>query len=157
MEPTFRVAKVPDVDTVLVLMRELFYEDRLPDQRAFDSTRARSALADLVNERSRGMVWLICDGDAAVGYLVLTFGYSLEFHGKDAFIDEFYIRPTHRGRGWGTRAMGHAETVAQSEHVRAIHLEVGRQNRAAQVLYRKLGYADHDRYLMTKWIDPGAQ
>ncbi len=154
MEPTFRVARVTDLDTVLVLMHELFLEDRLPDQRAFDSFRARSALTDLINDPSRGTVWLICDADAAVGYLALTFGYSLEFHGRDAFIDEVYIRPSHRGQGWGTRALGHAETIARSQNVRAIHLEVGRRNTAAQALYRKLGYADHDRYLMTKWIEP---
>ena len=153
MEPAFRIAQATDVDAVLVLMHELFIEDRLPDQHAFDANRARSALKDLINDRSRGGVWLICDGNAAVGYLALTFGYSLEFHGRDAFIDELYIRSTHRGRGWGTRAIGHAETIAQSENVRAIHLEVGRQNRGAQALYRKLGYVDHDRYLMTKWIE----
>ena len=143
-----------DLDTVLALMQELFLEDRLPDQRPFDSSRARPALKDLVNDPSRGSVWLICDGDAAVGYLALTFGYSLEFHGRDAFIDELYIRPSHRGRGWGSRAMGHAEAIAQSKNIRAIHLEVGHRNVAAQAFYRKKGYTDHDRYLMTKWIKP---
>jgi hypothetical protein len=54
MKPTFRVARVTDLGTVLVLMRELFLEDRLPDQRAFASARARSALTDLVNDPSLG-------------------------------------------------------------------------------------------------------
>jgi len=150
----FRIAKVTDLDTVLQFMQELLVEDQLPDQRAFDASRARSALENLVNDPSRGRVLLICDGDAAVGYLALTFGYSLEFHGRDAFIDEFYIRRSHRGRGWGARAMRHAETIARSENIRALHLEVGRHNVAAQAFYRKLGYADHDRYLMTRWIAP---
>jgi ribosomal protein S18 acetylase RimI-like enzyme len=152
IDPTFRVAQESDLDTVLALMQDLSREDPLPDQRALDSFRARSALTELVNDPSRGAVWLICDGDAPVGYLALTFGYSLEFHGRDAFIDELYIRPAHRGRGWGTRAMSHAETVARTANVRAVHLEVGRRNVAAQAFDRKVGYADHDRYLMTKWI-----
>jgi ribosomal protein S18 acetylase RimI-like enzyme len=141
-----------DLDAVLVLMEELFLEDRLPDQRAFDASDARSALRDLLTDPAQGRLWLICDGDAAVGYLALTFGYSLEYHGPDAFIDELYIRPSHRGRGWGTRAMGHAEATARSKGIRALHLEVGHRNVAAQAFYRKLGYADHERYLMTKWI-----
>lgn len=139
---------------VLALMHELFVEDSLPDQRAFDSQRARAAVVDLVNNPSYGCVWLLCEERAVVGYLALTFGYSLEFHGRDAFIDELYVRPSYRGRGWGTRAMEHAEIFAQSEKVRAIHLEVGRHNIAAQELYRRSGYADHDRYLMTKWVIP---
>lgn len=152
MEPTFRVAQTADIDTVLALMQELFLEDRLPDQRGFDAFRARSAIINLFNEPAYGGICLICDGDAVVGYLALTFGYSLEFHGRDAFIDELYIRPTHRGRGWGTRAMEHAEGIAKSVNIRAIHLEVGRKNIAAQGFYRKNGYTDHDRYLMTKWL-----
>lgn len=151
-DPTFRVARESDLDTVLTFMEELSRQDQLPDQRAFDPVRAKSALTVLVNDPSRGTVWLICDGDAPVGYFALTFGYSLEFHGRDAFIDEIYIRPTYRGHGWGTRAMSLAEAVALTANVRAVHLEVGRGNIAAQAFYRKAGYADHDRYLMTKWI-----
>jgi len=124
MEPMFRIAKVTDLDTVIQFMQELLVEDQLPDQRAFDASRARSALENLVNDPSRGRVLLICDGDAAVGYLALTFGYSLEFHGRDAFIDELYIRRSHRGRGWGARAMRHAETIARSENIRALHSEL---------------------------------
>jgi hypothetical protein len=88
---------VIDLDPVLVLMHELFLEDRLPDQRAFDSARARSALEDLTNDSSRGGLWLICDGDMAVGYVALTFGYSLEFYGRDAFIDEIYVQHSIEG------------------------------------------------------------
>ncbi|HYS78429.1 MAG TPA: hypothetical protein VEO94_06295 [Candidatus Dormibacteraeota bacterium] len=36
--------------------------------------------------------------------------------------------------------------------VRALHLEMERGNVAAQALYRRHGFADHDRYLMTRWI-----
>jgi ribosomal protein S18 acetylase RimI-like enzyme len=143
-----------DLDTVLTFMRALFDEDRLPDQRPFDAVRARLALTGLLADPSQGAVWLICDGAVPVGYLALTYGYSLEFHGRDAFVDELYIGPAYRGRGWGTRAMEHAEIAARSANARAIHLEVGRGNTAAQGLYRKIGYADHDRYLMTKWIAP---
>jgi GNAT superfamily N-acetyltransferase len=41
----------------------------------------------------------------AVGYIVLTFGYSLEYLGRDAFIDEFYLRESYRGRRWGRRTL----------------------------------------------------
>ncbi len=36
--------------------------------------------------------------------------------------------------------------------VRALHLEVERENVEAQALYRRIGYKDHDRYLLTKWV-----
>jgi ribosomal protein S18 acetylase RimI-like enzyme len=152
MEPTFRVMQTTEIDTVVGLMQELFIQDPLPDRLPFDAVGARSALQGLIRDSSYGRLSLICDGETIVGYLVLTFGYSLEFYGRDAFIDELYIRATHRGRGWGTRAMAHAESVARSENIRAIHLEVGRHNTALE-FYRRIGYVNHERYLMTKWID----
>src|ERR1700732_596190 len=114
MEPTFRVAQVADIDTVVAAMRELFVEDPLPDQHPFDTARARSALEELVGNPSYGRAWLICDEEMVVGYLLRPFGYSLEFPGRDAFVDEVFIRPSHRGRGWGTLAMKHAESHAKS-------------------------------------------
>jgi len=36
--------------------------------------------------------------------------------------------------------------------VKALHLEVERTNTAAQAFYRKIGFKDHSRYLMTKWL-----
>lgn len=152
MKPTLRVVQKADIDTVLVLMHELSVQDRLPDQRPLDFVRARSALEELVSNPSYGRTWLIYDGDMVVGYLVLTFGYSLEFHGRDAFIDELFIRASHRGRGWGTRAMEQAESTSKALNIRAVHLEVGHGNTRAQEFYSKMGYTNHERHLMTKWI-----
>ena len=36
----------------------------------------------------------------------------------------------------------------------ALHLEVERTNAAGQTLYRKFGFEDHDRYLMSRRIAP---
>jgi ribosomal protein S18 acetylase RimI-like enzyme len=36
--------------------------------------------------------------------------------------------------------------------VHTLHLEVERKNVRAHHLYRKMGFEDHDRYLMTKWL-----
>ena len=102
-----------------------------------------------------GGVWLIRSGASAVGYVVLTLGYSIEFRGRDAFLDELYLRPEARGRGAGRKALEFVEGVCRSLGVRALHLEVERANAGAQALYRKAGFVDPDRYLMTKWVGPG--
>ena len=128
------------------MMRDFYEAEGLE----FDPSASSGALATLIQNPALGRVVLLRDGDATAGYFVLALGYSLEFHGRDAFIDELYLSNQYRGRGWGLRAMEHAEEVAQVLGVRALHLEVNRSNEAAQSLYRKLGYRDHDRYLMTK-------
>jgi ribosomal protein S18 acetylase RimI-like enzyme len=76
----------------------------------------------------------------------------LEFQGRNGLIDELYIRASHPGQGIGTSALKFVEGVCPSLGIHALHLEVDRKNTAAQGLYRKVGFEDHDRYLMSKWI-----
>src|SRR5215468_4935997 len=148
-EPSFRLAIESDAETILEMMRDYYAFDG----HAFDPPRARVALLTFLREPSYGRAWLILDGDAFVGYIVLTLGYSLEYLGRDAFIDEFYLRESHRGRGWGKQALAFVEDEALSLGVRSIHLEVVRRNTGAKEVYRRSGYSDHDHYLMTKWIE----
>ncbi len=151
MEPAFRIATEADADLLLAMMREYYAYDG----HAYDQTRARVALLTFLCEPSFGRAWLICEQRTPVGYIVLTFGYSLEYLGRDAFIDEFYLRPSHRGLGWGRKTLEYVEDQARANEVRSIHLEVVRQNSTAKEVYRRAGYADHDHFLMSKWIERG--
>jgi GNAT superfamily N-acetyltransferase len=151
VDPTFRLAAEADADTLLAMMREYYAYDG----HAYDATRARLALLDFLREPSFGRAWLICDRNTPVGYIVLTFGYSLEYLGRDAFIDEFFLIPAYRGRGWGRATLAFIEEAARTSGVRAIHLEVVRANTTAKEVYRRSGYSDHSHHLMSKWIERG--
>ena len=151
MPPAVRLATDQDAEIILKMMREYYAFDG----HAFDEDRARQALLAILREPSYGRAWLICDGTASVGYVVLTLGYSLEYCGRDAFLDEFYIRETHRGRGWGGLALQFVEERARALQVRAIHLEVVRANASAKEFYRRNGYVDHQHSLLSKWIEQG--
>jgi GNAT superfamily N-acetyltransferase len=148
MEALFRIANASDTPALLELMREYYAFDHLP----FDEAAIRPALAALLDNDSFGRAWLIEDGGTALGYVVLTLGYSLEYHGRDAFVDELYIREAYRGRGLGRLTLELLEATCRELGVQALHLEVDRANTVAQEVYRRAGYEDNDRYLMNKWI-----
>ena len=148
METTFTTAALGDIPTLLRFMREYYEFDHLP----FDEQVAQTALERIVGDDALGRVWLIRYVDEPIGYLVLTLGYSLEYGGRDAFIDEVYIRSSHRGKGIGSAALAFAEEQCRVSGVRALHLEVERANTNAYGVYRKFGFVDHDRYMMTKLI-----
>jgi len=146
MTPSLRLAAPQDVPVLLELMRAFYLEDDHP----FLEEKARAALLGLVREPAHGRVWLIEEDGAIVGYAAVTFGYSLEFLGRDAFVDELFVRPEKRGAGLGRFALEHAEAECRAAGIGALHLEVGRRNDAAQRLYRQAGFADRSNYLMTK-------
>jgi diamine N-acetyltransferase len=147
-DPQFRLAVESDADILLPFMREYYAFDG----HGFDEAKARLALTTLLRDASLGRAWLILDGDAPVGYVVLCFGYSLEWLGRDAFIDEFYLREEFRGRGWGRAAMAFVEDAARAAGIRTLYLEVVRENAAALKIYRSMGYHEHESTFLSKWI-----
>jgi ribosomal protein S18 acetylase RimI-like enzyme len=141
-------AQAGDLDQIIALMRAYYAFDGL----VFDEPAARGTVNRLLADPTCGRVYLIRVDGAVAGYAVLVLGFSVEFHGRDAFVDELYLREAYRGRGLGPRVLAFLEDVCRSLEVRALHLEVERHNTAAQSVYRRVGFVDHDRYLMTKRI-----
>ena len=146
----FREATLQDEAAFVPMMHAL--DEHEPYAIHFDESAVRSAFHQFLSLPAFGRVWLLYDGPALVGYIVLTIGFSFEFHGHDAFIDELYIAPDHRRRGYGRQALAIVEQKAQEMGVNAIHLEVDHGNDPALELYRHSGYRDHHRFLMTKWL-----
>jgi GNAT superfamily N-acetyltransferase len=147
-ETTFHPVARTDIELLLQFVQEYYKFDHL----SFDERVARTALENFIDDPTFGRVWWLSVDNELVGYLILTFGYSIEYGGRDAFIDEVYIRAEYRGQGIGRQAITFAETQCRAWGVQALHLEVERNNTTAHALYRSVGFVDHDRYLMTKRV-----
>lgn len=147
-DPQFRLAVESDADLLLDFMQDYYAFDG----HAYDREKAKSALIPLLRDANLGAAWLIVDDAKPVGYIVLCFGYSLEWLGRDAFVDEFYLCKEYRGRGWGQSTMTFLEEAARDRGVRALHLEVMEQNETALRLYQKLGFRPHKSTFHSKWI-----
>jgi len=146
--PQFRVAEASDAELLLDFMREYYAFDG----HGYDREKARGALVPLLENPNFGRAWLILDGATPVGYAVLCFGYSLEWLGRDAFVDEIYLREAYRDRGWGKQTMDFLENAARELGIRTLHLGVVPGNQRALHLYEKVGFHKHDSTLLSKWI-----
>jgi ribosomal protein S18 acetylase RimI-like enzyme len=107
----------------------------------------RAGLGPLLEGNPYGVVYLIGPPRAPIGYIAICFGWSIEFGGLDAIIDELYIRPGVRGRGIATEALISLPRALSEGGLRAVHLEVDRDNAAAIKLYRRAGFASRDKYM----------
>jgi ribosomal protein S18 acetylase RimI-like enzyme len=129
------------------MVRAYYAEDGL----AFDEQRQGAALAALLEGDPLCLAWLVRLADATVGYVVVTLGFSLESGGRDGFIDELFIVPTARARGIGSQVLALVEREARARNLQRLYLEVGHDN-PARGLYRRAGFVDHQRYLMSKYL-----
>ncbi|MDU8926542.1 GNAT family N-acetyltransferase [Alisedimentitalea sp. MJ-SS2] len=110
-----------------------------------------AALMPLLEGIPHGVAYLIGPRVAPVGYIIISFGYSVEMGGMDGFIDEFFIRERVRGRGMGSEVLLSLLPALESHGIKALHLEVDRDDEAAQRLYQRAGFKPRDKYhLMTR-------
>jgi len=148
MTATLEPARAGNTDLLATMMREYYACDGLH----FDEDVARRAIATLLGDPALGRAYLIIAGGEPVGYTYLTSGYSLEFAGRFALVDELYIREAFRGQGMGAAVMRQLEEHCAVLGFTAIRLEVEIENVGAQRLYKRLGFNAHERHLMTKWL-----
>ena len=111
----------------------------------------RAGVAPLLDGIPHGVVYLIGPPRSPIGYIVITFGWSLEFGGMDGFIDELYIRPGVRRRGVAFETLQKLPKALGDAGLTALHLEVDMANDSAQRLYTRAGFAKRENYqLMTR-------
>lgn len=130
------------------MMRE-FYSQQ---QMQFDEVAASHAVNRALEKPDLAQIYLIFRGTELAGYFALTFCFSLEFHGRFALFDELYLREPFRGQKLGKAVVAFVEDLCKKAGIKAVRLEVGRENQPAQSLYRKSGFAEDARNLMTKWL-----
>ena len=138
------LTSLDDLEWILPLVKA--YHD-FEDVHMSDAGRAAS-VRELLSNSSYGGIWGIYHDGRPVGYLALCTGYSIEFGGQDAFIDEFYIKPDYQGRGVGSKALALIKSEAAKRGLRALHLEVDRSNRTAKRVYAKAQFIERDKYLL---------
>ena len=139
----------------LALLESMVRAYYVEDGHSFDAARQRAALAALVEGEPLGRGWLVMLAGRPVGYAVLTLGFSIEAGGCEGCLDELFLVPEVRGRGVGRRVLGLVEEEARRLGVRRLFLEVEHGNQAG-ALYRRAGFVDHRRHLMSKPLESSA-
>jgi len=143
-QPRLRLAGSEDLPELLPLVRAYHAFENVVQT---DAERA-ATLQPLLADRSLGRIWLIDVDNQPVGYIALCFGYGIEFMGKDAFIDEFFIEESRRGQGIGGMVLAAMCKEAARLGVKGLHLEVARDNLRAKALYEAHGFQSREQFHM---------
>ncbi len=138
---TFTPAQNSDIELLVRLRQEAEAEGQ---------GESRVVLGQVINDGALGRVWLIEADSQPVGYVAITFSYSLEFHGRDALLDELYLHPS--AQAFGEPSLKFAQAQCRALGVNALHAEMERADIPTQQLYHVAGFEDDDSFLMTKWM-----
>jgi ribosomal protein S18 acetylase RimI-like enzyme len=144
----FQLLSDHELPALLELMREFYAQQEM----RFDEPAASLAINRALSNPELAQIYLIFRGAELAGYFALTFCFSLEFHGRFALFDELYLREPFRRQKLGKAVVAFAEDLCKKAGIKALRLEVGRENQPAQSLYRAAGFKEDERNLMTKWL-----
>lgn len=142
MSAALHLAKPDDLSRLLPLVAAFHAEEGLTGSEEARAT----ALTPLLEGSPHGAVYLIGPARAPIGYIIVTFGWSVEFGGLDGFIDEIYIRPGVRGRGVGSEVITALIAMLKSVGMKALHLEVNPSNDQALRLYKRCHFKLRDGF-----------
>ena len=114
------------------------FQDHIGQPR--NAEALEQALSPLLEGTPLGVVYLIGPRRAPVGYIALSFGWSIGFGGLEARISQFWVRTAVRGRGMGGDVLLALVPALAKHGLAAISLELPESDVRAQNLYLRRGF-----------------
>lgn len=141
-----------DRDTFLRLCKDFYCSGAT--NRGYNHEIACSTFDYLMRKHENLWGYLIedCETGAAVGYALLTSYWCNEDGGNVVILDELYIDPCDRHKGYGRHLLQWAEDTFRDKAV-AITLEVVKTNAVAKEMYTRAGFEDDGFEIMTQRLD----
>ena len=143
--PAFRIRPATSADAALVLdfIRRLAEYERAPDEVVATEADIR---ATLDTEPRRAEVILAFEGDEPVGFALFFHNYSTWLGRPGLYLEDLFVRPEVRGRGYGRRLLAHLASIARDRGCGRMEWAVLDWNEPAIGFYRSLGAVP-----MTEW------
>lgn len=142
-----RLASPSDLDDLVPRTRALNDHEGIE----VSTETLRDAMGVLLRSPSLGGVWVILRDEQTIGYVIVTFGFDLEFAGRDAWMTELWIDEAHRKSGAGAAAIELLIPELKLRDVGALHLQVRPENPAKR-LYERTKFVASPRIVMTRDI-----
>ena len=139
-----RRAEPADLDALLPLVAEFC----AIDGHEFAPARVGSALRPLLADDGLGQVWVLADDGGLGGYAVVTWGWSLEAGGREALLDELYVR--ERNQGAGALLLEAAAVGSRAAGASRLFLETESANAAVRRFYARHGFAAEESVWMQR-------
>jgi GNAT superfamily N-acetyltransferase len=131
-----RLARPDDVPTLALLIRQLARYERLEHEV---SARDDDLRRDLFGERPRAEALIAEAAGTAVGFALFFHNYSTFLARRGLYLEDLYVVPEHRRRGWGRALLGSVARVATERECGRFEWAALHWNEPAIAFYRSLG------------------
>ena len=135
MELTFRMAREQDVSLLLDFIKGLAAYEKRPQ----DVTATVQAVREAVFQRKRAEAFFIVENGNEIGYGIYYYIFSSFAAACGLYVEDLFIVPEKRGRGYGRAALGWLAEKALKEGCGGMEWSCLDWNTPAMGFYEKLG------------------
>jgi GNAT superfamily N-acetyltransferase len=132
-----------DLPIILELIQELAEYERAPQEVVATEPQLREVL---FGERPSAEVVMAFEGETAVGFAVFFHNFSTWLGRRGLYLEDLFVRPEFRGRGYGRALLVHLASLAHERDCGRMEWSVLDWNEPAIQFYRKLGAAPKDEW-----------
>jgi GNAT superfamily N-acetyltransferase len=138
-----RTTTEADVPIILSLIRELAEYERAPNDVVATEEGLREVL---FGARPAAEVLLALEDQTAVGFAVFFQNFSTWLGRAGLYLEDLFVRPEHRGKGYGRALLIQLAKVADERQCGRLEWAVLDWNEPAIQFYRKLGAKPMDEW-----------
>lgn len=139
MSCTIRPAEPADIPVILTLIKGLAAYERMLDQVQATEADLLASLFPAAGEAPIVHCVLAHAGDEPVGFALYFFNYSTFLGRPWLYLEDLFVEPAHRGRGFGKALLLHLAKVANARGCGRMEWSVLDWNEPAIAFYESLG------------------
>jgi GNAT superfamily N-acetyltransferase len=147
-----RPTTAPDVPTILTLIRDLAEYERAPNAVVATEDGLRDVL---FGSKPAAEVLLASEADNPIGYAVYFFNFSSWLGRPGLYLEDLFIRPEKRGKGYGRALLGRLAQIAKARGCGRMEWAVLDWNDPAIQFYRRLGAEPMDEWTVFRLTEDG--
>ncbi|PYL03199.1 MAG: GNAT family N-acetyltransferase [Verrucomicrobia bacterium] len=145
-------AMVADVPIILQLIRDLATYERAPNDVLATEEGLREVL---FGPEPAAKVVIGCENAMPVGFAVYFFNFSTWLGRSGLYLEDLFVKPEMRGRGYGRALLVHLAKIARDHNCGRMEWAVLTWNDPAIQFYKKLGAAPLDEWRVFRLTKDG--
>src|SRR5205823_9334263 len=147
-----RDATITDIAIILQLIRDLATYERAPNDVLATEEGLREVL---FGPEPAAKVVIGCENAMPVGFAVYFFNFSTWLGRSGLYLEDLFVKPEMRGRGYGRALLVHLAKIARDHNCGRMEWAVLTWNEPAIQFYNKLGAGSLDDWRVFRLTSDG--
>ncbi len=150
---TIRQAKEADTELIFSLIRKLAVYEKMEDAVITSAEELREQL--FVKENAQ--VLIAEEAGTAIGFALYFFNFSTFVGRAGLYLEDLYIEPEYRGKGYGKQLFVQLATLAKEKNCGRMEWSVLNWNSPAISFYKSLGAVPMDEWTVYRLDEKALQ